>query len=105
MQKTRARVSIKGLLAVVLAVVLGLPGISGAQGTQSQGRYGDSPHQADKSFTTDQQKKGRQQQQIQKKIRKPQTQKKGPQQGAKPAGQYQPPTKALRGGPAGTRAQ
>jgi hypothetical protein len=88
----------------MLAVVLGLPGISGAQGTPSQGRYGDSPLQADKSFTTDQQKKGRQQQ-LPKKVQKPQTQKNERRQGAKPAGQYQPPTKALRGGPVGTRAQ
>jgi uncharacterized protein HemX len=94
---------LQGLLAVMLAVVLGLPGISGAQGTQSRGRYADSPRQADKSFATDQQKKGRQQ--IRKKGQKPQTQKKVRRQGAKPASQSQPPTKALRGGSTGTGVQ
>ena len=96
MRKNGAMTGIKGLLAVVLAVILGLPGISWGQGTQSQTHRGDSPHQADKSYFTDQQKKG----QIRNKGQKPQTQPKGRRQKAGPATQSQPPTKLMRGGPA-----
>ena len=91
------RLKVKRLLAVMMAVVLGLPGISWGQGTQSKGRYGDSPHQADKSYFTDQQKK------VRNKGQKPPTQKKVRPGG--PATQTQAPTKPLRGGPVGTAGQ
>jgi uncharacterized protein HemX len=89
------RTKVKCLLAVIIAVVLGLPGILWGQGTQSRGRYADSPRQADKSFATNQQKK----RQIGNKGKKLQPQKKGQPAGKGPATQSQPPTKAMRGGP------
>ncbi len=90
------RPKITRLLAVmIIAVVLGVPGVLWGQGTQSQGRYADSPRQADKSYFTDQQKK----QQIRNKGQKPPTQKKGRPAGTGPATQTQPPTKPMRGGP------
>jgi len=104
MRKTGARTGVMGLLAVVLAVIVGLSGISWGQGMQSQGRYADSPHQADKSFTVDRQKK-RQQQQIQKKVQKPQTQQKGRPSVKGPASQSRPPTKPMRSGPLGPSGQ
>jgi uncharacterized protein HemX len=94
------RPKVKWLLAVMIAVVLGLPGSLWGQGTQSRGRYADSPRRADKSFSADRQMQG--QKKVRNRGQKSQTQKKMRRPGAAPATQTQAPTKSLRGGPAGS---
>jgi uncharacterized protein HemX len=103
MRKTGISMGLKGLLAVVLAVVLGWPGILWGQGTQSRGHHMDSPHQADKSYTTERQKKRRQV--VRKKVQRFRTQKKGPPQKSGPATQAPPPPGPMHGGPVGPGAQ
>jgi uncharacterized protein HemX len=91
---------IKWLLAVMLSLVLGFPGSLWGQVTQSRGRYADSPRRADKSFSTDRQKKG--QKKVRNRGQKSQTQKKMRRMKAGTATQTQTPTKSKGGGSTGS---
>jgi len=86
------------LMAMMLAVLWGWPGTLWAQGPgMTGGRFGgDSPQQADKSFSQDQQKK--RQQQPRNKRQGPPAKEKAKPPGTPPS-KTQPPLSPMRGAP------
>lgn len=85
------------LAAIILAVMLILPGALWGQGPRPGSRLQDSPQQTDKSYLQEQQKKRRQQL---KNPRQPlKTPDKGRQSGRPEKIRSKPPEQPMRGGP------
>lgn len=98
------RAGIKGLAALMLAVVLVWPGALWGQGPPlTGGRFADSPRQADKSYFQDLQKKQRPR--LRNPKKRPRTSGKGRVSGKKPVTKTKSPTNPTKGAPVGSSGQ
>jgi len=98
------RMGRKGLAAIILGVVLISPGTSGGQGQPlTGGRFTNSPRQADKSYSQEQQEK--QQPRLRNQKKPPRTSGKERLSGKGSATQTPPPTTPPKGAPVGSPGQ
>ncbi|OGP69399.1 MAG: hypothetical protein A2Z73_04955 [Deltaproteobacteria bacterium RBG_13_60_28] len=97
------RAGIKGLAALMLAVVLVWPGALWGQGQPlTGGRFADSPRQVDKPSLPDQKKKKKQ---VREKLKKPRISGKESVSGKRPVTKTHSPTNPPKGAPIGPPGQ